>query len=201
VDAASWDRLFAQREWLFPLRPNPLVVELVSSLPRGRVLELGVGEGRHAVWLAEQGWHVTAVEFSRVALDRARGRARSSGVAMTCVLAHAADALATTGEFDLVLIAYMHPEPHERDTVFAAAAEAVAPGGHLLVLGVDTADPKATRGAGEIDWRFTPALLAGAFPGITLIRCEQVARAVENEPGGAQAIDTLAWGYRRPTGA
>ncbi len=198
MDAESWNRLFAEQEWLFPVEPIPLIVELVSPLEPGRVLELGVGEGRHAIWLAEQGWQVTAVDFSRVALDRARRRARGRGVAMECVLADAADVLPAVGGFDLVLIAYMHPEPHERDAVFAAVAEAVAPDGHLLVVGVDVADPKAARGPGESDWRYSPGLLAGAFPGIELARCERVGRAVETEEGSEHRIDTLAWGYRPP---
>lgn len=198
MDAESWNRLFAEQEWLFAVEPNPLIVELISSLEPGRALELGVGEGRHAIWLAQQGWQVTAVDFSRVALDRARRRARGCGVQMECVLADAADVLPTAGGFDLVLIAYMHPEPRERDAVFAAVAEAVALGGHLLVVGVDLADPKAARGPGESDWRFTPGLLSGAFPGIELARCERVTRAVETEKGSEHAIDTLAWGYRPP---
>jgi len=198
MDADGWDRLFAEKEWLFPLEPNPLIVEMVSPLVIGRALELGAGEGRHAVWLAEHGWRVTAVDFSRVALERAQRRALERGVELECVLADAGDDLPTAAGFELVLIAYMHPEPEGRDAVFAAAARAVAPGGHLLVVGVDVADPKAARGTQKSDWRFTPALLSEAFPDIELARCERVTRAVEAERGGGQAIDTLAWGYRAP---
>ncbi len=197
MDSEGWDRLFAQKDRLFPLEPTPLIVELVSTLHAGRVLELGVGEGRHGIWLAAQGWHVTAVDFSRVALDRAWRRAREHGLELECVLADAAEPRATSGVFDLVLIAYMHPEPREREAVFEAAAHAVAPGGHLLVLGVDVDDPKAGRGTGASDWRFDPGLLSAAFPGIELARCERVTRAVEIEQESGHAVDTLAWG-RRP---
>jgi len=194
MDAEAWDRRYGEKEWLMRVNPNPLVVELVSPLEPGRALELGAGEGRHAVWLAEQGWRVTAVDFSRVALDKARRRAEAAGVAMEYVVADVRELRPAPRGFDLVLIAYLHLESEEREAVFAAAADAVAPGGRLLVVGLDLADPQADRGPGAGDWRFTPARLSGAFPGIELARCESVIR--EASEGRQQAVDTLAWGHR-----
>lgn len=196
MDAETWDGLYAGEDRLLRVEPNPLVVDLVLSLEPGRALDLGAGEGRHAIWLAEQGWQVTAVDFSRVALDRGRRRARELGVALEFALAGAGDFLPGAGCFDLVLIAYMHPEPEERDAVFAAVAGAVAPGGHLLVVGLDLTDPNASREPGESDWRFTPSTLLEAFPGIELARCERVFREVEQADGRERAVDTMAWGYR-----
>ncbi len=196
MDAESWDRRYAEKEWVLSLEPNQIVVDLVSPLDPGRALELGAGEGRHAVWLARRGWQVKAVDFSGVGLDKARRRARECGVELECVLADVRDWRPAPGGYDLVLLAYMHPLPPEREAVFAAIADAVAPGGHLLVLGLDVTDPRAGRGGADLEWRYTPSKLAGAFPGIELARCERVTRAVETDEGPDRAIDTLAWGHR-----
>jgi SAM-dependent methyltransferase len=199
MDAESWDLRYAEKEWLLSLEPCQVVVELVSPLKPGRALELGAGEGRHAVWLARHGWRVTAVDFSRVALEKAGRRAREYGVELDCLLADVRHLSPRPGAYDLVLLAYMHPEPGEREAVFAASAEAVAPGGHLLVVGLDLTDPRAGRGGADRDWRYTPDRLSGAFPGIELSRCERVTREVETAEGSEQSVDTLAWG-RRPDG-
>ena len=116
MDAEGWDRRYAEKEWLLSLDPNQVVVELVSPLEPGRALELGAGEGRHAVWLARQGWRVTAVDFSRVGLDKAQRRARECGGELDCVVADVRELRPTPGGYDLVLLAYMHPRPPERVT-------------------------------------------------------------------------------------
>jgi len=196
MNAEDWDRRYTEKQWRLDFRPTALVVDLVSTLRPGRVLELGAGEGRQAVWLAQEGWQVTAADFSKVGLERAHQRAQACGVQIDSLVVDVRDVEQIPGGFDLVLIAYMHPQPEDRAAVFAAVAQAVAPGGHLLVLGLDFTDPNAHR-AGEVDeWRFTPDHLRDAFPGIALERCERVTRAVPTEHGIQQAVDTLAWGQR-----
>ncbi len=197
MGAADWDSRYAGKQWRLDFRPTALIVELVSALRPGCVLELGAGEGRQAVWLAQQGWQVTAADFSKVGLERAHQRAQACGVQIQSVVVDVRDVEQIPGGFDLVLIAYMHPQPEDREAVFAAVAQAVAPGGHLLVLGLDFTDPNAHRDGETDDWRFTPDHLRDAFPGIALARCERVTRDVPTEHGIQQAVDTLAWG-RRP---
>ena len=70
-DVAHWDRRYADRERLWPAEPNLAVGEIVRPLTPGRALDLGAGEGRHAIWLAQHGWQVTAVDFSAVGIARA----------------------------------------------------------------------------------------------------------------------------------
>lgn len=174
--------------------PNPIIIELLSPLPAGRALELGAGEGRNALWLARHGWQVTALDFSRIALDRARGLAEAQGLALQFVLADARELAPPEPGYDLVLMAYMQPAAAERRAVFAAAAAAVAPGGRLLVVGLDTTDPNAR--PEDDGWRYTPDRLAAAFPGIELERCERVTRETQTALGPQLAIDSLAWGRR-----
>lgn len=199
MDADRWDERYAAKDRVFSEAPTPFLVELASRLEPGRALDLGAGEGRHALWLARRGWRVTAVDFSRVGLEKAQRRAEAETVEIDCVVADVRGYRPEPRGFELVLIAYLHPAPLEREAIFPFAAEAVAPGGRLLAVGRDLADLDRDGGRGPPDpeRRFTPHTLAGAFPGIELVRCESVTREIETDDGPAQLIDTLAWG-RRP---
>ena len=197
LDAQGWDERYASKEWVLPEDPMPQLVELASGLEPGRALDLAAGEGRNALWLARQGWRVTAVDFSRVGLEKAARRAGAEGLEVECVVADVRDYRPTRRGFELVLIAYMHPDPSERPAVLGSAAEAVAPGGHLLVVGYDLAHQPRGRGPSDPDRRFTPERLAGAFPRIELARCESVAFEVERDEGPEEVVITVACG-RRP---
>jgi SAM-dependent methyltransferase len=133
-----WEGFYTAREAVWSGKPNALLVEEVDGLPPGTALDLGCGEGGDALWLAAQGWRVTAADVSATALARAAGHAKDAGLAagaitwMRCDLAESFPA----GTFDLVSACYLHaPVPLDRARVLRAAAAAVAPGGTLLVVG------------------------------------------------------------------
>ncbi len=86
MEREDWDRRYGGTELIWTAEPNRFVVEELGDLPAGRALDLGAGEGRNAVWLAERGWRVTAVDFSPVALDKARRLARARGVSVDWAL-------------------------------------------------------------------------------------------------------------------
>ncbi len=131
---AEWDRRYTDREQLWSGRPNGALVTEVADLAPGRVLDVGCGEGADAVWLAQLGWAVTALEVSGVALQRAAGHARDAGVLIDFVHAGLAEASLPSASFDLVSAQY----PALLRTPDAAAEHAllaaVAPGGLLLLV-------------------------------------------------------------------
>jgi SAM-dependent methyltransferase len=93
---------------------------------------VGAGEGRHAVWLAALGWQVTAVDFSKVGLDKGRREAESRGIWVDWVVADAREWSPPAGTtYDLVLVAYLHLEGE----VLTRVRDWLAPGGRLVVLG------------------------------------------------------------------
>lgn len=114
-------------------RPNPLLVREVASLTPGSALDLGCGEGGDAIWLAQQGWKVTAVDVSETVLRRAAVRAPDIGWER-----HDLSQSFPAGSFDLVSAQFLHSPvaaDGERETILRRAADAVAPGGRLLVAG------------------------------------------------------------------
>lgn len=140
MDAEFWDERYGGSEKLFSGNPNGVLVTEVADLPPGQALDVGCGEGGDALWLARRGWRVTAVDISRVALDRAA--AAGADVADRIVWARADLAVTPppAGSFDLVSVQYF-PLPHQADhAAVRRLLAAVAPGGTLLVAGHDLAD-------------------------------------------------------------
>ncbi len=190
-----WDERHAAREPIEARDPDATLVEEVSRLATGRALDLGTGDGRNAVWLARRGWAVTAVDFSSVALDRARGVAERAGVTVDWELR---DLLAWTPPsraFDLVCLIFIQLPDDERRVVYAHAADAVAPGGSFLVV-AHHPDNLGRGAPGPRD----PGVLFGAediapyLDGFDVVRSGTVERPVEE---GIVAVDAVLRAVRR----
>ena len=132
--AESWNARYAEVEQRWSGHANSSLVHAVSGLPVGRVLEVGCGEGADAIWLARQGWDVTALDLSEVAVTRAR--AAAGDLPITWLVADLATA-APPGLFDLVSLQYPALRKDTGDGVVSAILGAVAPGGRLLMVGHD----------------------------------------------------------------
>jgi SAM-dependent methyltransferase len=188
----DWNRKHGEAGPLFGVEPNRFLVAEVDGLEPGLALDLACGAGRNAVWLAEQGWTVTGADFSDVALANARGLAAERGVEVEWVQADLLDWEPPPQAFDLVAVLYLQVLAAERALVLARAAEAVAPGGTLLVVGHDLQNLNGGHG-GPQDARvlFTPEDVAAELPGLEVEKAERALRPVETEDGEAQAIDAL----------
>jgi SAM-dependent methyltransferase len=86
-----WDERYSGEGHAYGTKPNEFLEDNVNSIPKGRVLSLAEGEGRNAVFLAKQGYSVTAVDASRVGLNKARKLAEESGVVVEFIHADLAD--------------------------------------------------------------------------------------------------------------
>jgi SAM-dependent methyltransferase len=192
----DWDERYAAAGLVWTAEPNRfLVAELADLPPRGRALDLACGEGRNAVWLAERGWEVTGVDFSGVALEKGARLAEARGVEVTWVEADLTEYVPERGAFGLVVQLYLHVVEGERRTILCRAAEALAPGGTLLVVGHDSSNLEHGYG-GPRDARvlFTPADVVGDLADLDLAseRADVVERPVETDEGPRVALDVLA---------
>ena len=137
MDATDWDERYSGADLVWSSEPNVHVADVVGGLAPGRALDVAAGEGRHAVWLAERGWQVTAADFSPVAVERTRVVAdRRLGGDATRVDPVVSDATAEapgTG-FDLVLFAYLQLPDEAWEKALARGVDATAPGGTVLVV-------------------------------------------------------------------
>jgi len=143
MDAEAWDDRYAAAELVWSGEPNQFVARECADLAPGRAVDLAAGEGRNAIWLAGRGWEVTAVDFSRVALDK--GRRLAGDVPVTWKVADATT-WHSDGEFDLAVLAYLQLPADQRRAAIRAAYAALRPGGTFLLVAHDTTN--LTEGTG-----------------------------------------------------
>lgn len=199
MDAAGWNQRYETTELVWTAEPNRFLVAETTALVPGMALDLGAGEGRNAVWLAQQGWWVIAVDFSDVGLAKASQLAAAADVELATVCADVADYTPKPATFDLVAVLYLHLPAHLRGEVYRRAGAGVAPGGTLLVVGHDTTN--LTDGHGgpqDPDVLFSPDDIAADLAGSGLVveRADRVQRTVGTADGERVAIDALVRAHR-----
>lgn len=197
-DAARWDeRYSADPEAIWSGRPNGTFVAELTGRPAGRALDVGCGEGADAIWLAQQGWQVTAVDISTIAIDRARRAADLAGVAVDWQRRDVLHDPPAPRTFDLVTIQYPALLRSAGTRAIAALLDAVAAGGTLLVVGHALGDPDHARRHG-----FDPAeyvdvdQIAGLLGDGFVIEAEEV-RPRRDPPPGSHHIDDVVLRARR----
>jgi thioredoxin reductase/SAM-dependent methyltransferase len=147
ANQADWEHRYGGDQ-LWSGNPNGTLVREARGLVPGRALDVGAGEGGDAVWLAEQGWRVTASDISRRALDRVHAAAEHRGLDVACLHtdANAASAFGTAA-FDFVSLQYGAIPRTPDCRAVQNLLRAVAPGGTLLVVGHDLEAMRAPRDA------------------------------------------------------
>ncbi len=204
ADRHTWDERYSKKELVWSAEPNQVFHELVSGLTPGVALDLGCGEGRNAIFLAQSGWTVRAIDFSEVAIDKARRLARSLDIEVEWIAADVCEQTFEPGHFDLVSVVFLHTGQAERAVWLPQAINAVRPGGYFLYIGHNPSN--ITDGVGGPQ---DPAVLLGvdllleALDGFEPIRAEVYRRGVGEDPGhgevaGEQAValDTVVLARR-----
>lgn len=189
MDAAGWDERYRIAGLVWGGPPNRWVVEELSDAPPGLAIDLACGEGRNALWLAAHGWQVVAVDFSAVAIGKAREL--DTNRLVEWVVGDATSYVAPQPA-DLALLCYLQLPAAERRQAVRAAAASLAPEGTLLVIAHDSRNlTDGTGGPQDPRVLYTAADVAGDLDGTGLVieRADEVLRPV----AGAErpAIDVL----------
>ena len=192
----DWDRRYSGAENLWSAKPNRFLVAEVAELAPGRALDLACGEGQNAIWLASLGWRVRGVDYSEVAIAKARARAARDGVEVEFLCEDLVEHEPEPAAFDLVLLLYLHFSAAERRLVLERAAGALAPGGTLVLIGHDLLNlTEGVGGPSDPTLLFTPADIAAELPGLEIEKAERVLRDVAGEE--RPAIDALVRAAKR----
>lgn len=181
-----WEQHYRQADRVWSGRVNAHLAEVAGPLTAGRALDLGCGEGADAVWLAERGWRVMAVDVSATALQRATEDARQRNLLDRIVFQRLdlSDSF-PDGSYDLVSAQYLHsPVRLERGRVLPEAAGHLAPGGLLLIVDHGSAPPWSQ----HKDYPFPSVSdVLAALPltdtGLRPVRAESVERQVAGPDG------------------
>jgi SAM-dependent methyltransferase len=145
-----WNQKFSSTDYFYGDEPNDFLrSQLFRLKPGSRVLVVGDGEGRNGVWLAEQGFKVTSVDYSSVGCEKSRRLAAQKGVTLTTDCADLLTWPWPVAEFDAVVSIFLHFLPDDRRTVHRAIEAALAPEGWLVIelfhpkqLGYTSGGPK-----------------------------------------------------------
>ena len=194
MDSAEWDRRYAGRELIWTSQANRFLIQEVDGLAAGRALDLACGEGRNAIWLAERGWKVTGVDFSKTGLEKARQLEDARGVHAEWIVADLLDYRPEPMAFGLVIVFYLQVPEAQRTPILKTAASAVASGGTFLLVAHDSTNIAEGHGGPQ-----EPAVLYTAEDvsrdlegtGLRIERAECVERPVDTAEGVRIALDAL----------
>jgi SAM-dependent methyltransferase len=144
---ATWEEHYGERDRVWSGRVNVRLAELASSVKPGRALDLGCGEGGDAMWLAEHGWDVVAVDISETALQRAAADAGARGLDGRIEFQqHDLSESFPVGTFDLVSAQFLHSMAAlDRPRILRQAADAVEADGLLMIVDHSGPPPWASK--------------------------------------------------------
>jgi SAM-dependent methyltransferase len=199
MTSQQWDDRYSGDELVWTSTPNQFLVAEAVGLRPGRAVDLACGEGRNSIWLAEQGWEVTGIDFSPVGLAKATRFADLWGVKVTWTEAYIEDWVPPRDGFDLVAMLYLQLPQPARSRAISSAASAVAPGGTLVIVAHDLEN--LTGGYGgpqdpDVLYRVSDVTEAAVDAGLTIDRAEEAVRVVDTDIGPREALDTVVTGQR-----
>lgn len=203
MDSGDWDERYRSSDLVWSATPNQFLVAEASGLPPARALDVASGEGRNAVWLAEQGWMVTAVDFSGVGMDKARKLAESRGVEVQWILADVTEYQPRPSAYDLIVVLYLQLPADSRQRAFEKCTSGLESNGLLLYVGHDLDNIEHGYGGPQTpEVLTTPEAMAELVTSLDLgieieiVKAERVIRVVETDEGPHDAIDTLVLARR-----
>ncbi len=196
-----WNQRYAEDGFAYGTDPNDFLAQCAPRIPAGRVLCLAEGEGRNAVFLAQQGHAVTAVDMSEVGLEKARQLAQACGVSLTTIVADLADFEIEEGQWSCIVSIWCHVPPPIRKELHRKVVAGLAPGG-VLVLEAYTPGQVArgTGGPPVAGPMMTAAALREELDGLTFAVLHEVTREIHEgkyHNGTSEVVQVLA--FRPPS--
>lgn len=174
-----WNQRYNQPDYVYGTQPNDFLHSVSASMPRGKLLSLGEGEGRNAVYLAALGFDVTAVDSSDVGLEKARRLAAEKNVKLTTITADLSEYQIQPDSWDVIVSIFCHVPSAIRVPLHQAVVLGLKPGG-VFVLEAFTPrqiDMK-TGGPNSLDMLMTLASLRQELAGLKFIQAVELDRNV-----------------------
>jgi SAM-dependent methyltransferase len=171
-----WEQRYEDTVYTYGTKPNRYFQQQLEAFDKpGRLLLLAEGEGRNAVYAAAQGWQVTAVDFSENARKKALALAKEEGVLFEYLLTDIQQFdFSAYGNWDVIGLVYAHFPPDWRSAIHQKCADALAPGGHIIL---EAFNPKQLNrqsgGPKNRDWLYTPSMLLQDFESLEPIKCAE----------------------------
>jgi SAM-dependent methyltransferase len=182
-----FDRIYASDRPNFSQNPSTVLVEAVEGVKPGRALDVAMGQGRNALFLAQRGWTVTGFDISNEGLNVARGNAKKAGVALTAQRSSIEDFNYGEGQWDLIALIYVPNAAHE-GAAMTKLARALKPGGLLVIESFASERQSASRRPVDID----PAALKASLVGFDIVRFDDREAVSEWDPQPTRLCRVIA---------
>lgn len=167
-----WDERFGREEYVYGTEPNVFFKDRIDRLQVGSLLLPAEGEGRNAVYAASRGWEVSAVDFSRMAMQKAMALAGSKSVEIDYHLASLRD-FRCHRQYDAIGLIFIHFLPGERRLFHHRMIECLAPGGTLIAeLFHKDQLANGTGGPPSLEMLYTPEYLSEDFQALDIVYLE-----------------------------
>lgn len=188
-----WNDRYAGKELIWSAGPNELFASEVRGLQPGKALDVACGEGRNAIWLAEEGWDVTAIDFSDVGVNKGSQIAEKRGVNLTWIAEDVSAWNLPREEYDLVAVLYLHTGEAERKLWLRNVLDAVKPSGTFIYIAHDPSNIDNGVG-GPQDLAMLPSIdeITSAMSDFQIESAKVIERPVVNEPGHGKELKGIA---------
>lgn len=175
----NWDRIFTSRDARVPVNPSAIVLETTANLQPGAALDVGMGNGRNAVYLARKGWKVMGIDSSREAVKLATAEASRLNTSVEAVVTPFESYDPGRARYDLILMTYV---PRLEAAATRKIVDALKPGGLLIVEGSD----------------YTPNELLKTFGKLRVLRYEDRVDRAEWQTGNGARSQVYRLVARKP---
>ncbi len=127
-----WNSKFSRDGYLYGLKPNTFIASKIKLFPRGsKVLCLGEGEGRNAIFLAKRGMEVTAIDASDIGISKLHFRALEENLKIETICADLNE-WEVKEKYDVIVASYLHMYKNEREDLFEKIEESLNPDGYFI---------------------------------------------------------------------
>ena len=182
-----FDRIYASDRPNFSQNPSTVLVEAVEGVKPGRALDVAMGQGRNALFLAQRGWSVTGFDISNEGLNQARANAKKAGVSLSAQQSTIDDFNYGEAQWDLIALIYVPNIAHE-GAAMTRLSGALKPGGLLVIESFASERGTANRRPVDID----PATLRASLSGFDVIRFDDREAMSEWEPQPTRLVRVIA---------
>ncbi len=189
----QWNERYSSKELIWSAGPNALFYEEVKDLKPGKSIDIACGEGRNAIWLAEQGWDSTGIDFSEVGIDKARQIGEKRKVSVKWIANDVSNTPLEEEAYDLVAVLYLHTSLEERRKWLPNVLKAVKPSGTFIYIGHDPSNIEEGVG-GPQDIALLPGVseFTDAMPDFDISSATVLNRPVVNDPGHGKELSGVA---------
>ena len=182
-----FDRIYASDRPNFSQNPSTVLVEAIEGAKQGRALDVAMGQGRNALFLAQRGWAVTGFDISNEGLNVARGNAEKAGVPLTVQRSSIEDFSYGETQWDLIALIYVPNGAHE-GAAMTRLARALKPGGLLVIESFASDRQSAPRRPVDID----PAELQKSLVNFDIVRFDDREAVSEWDPQPTRLCRVIA---------